>query len=165
MFFLCLLWSALAILADAQDLLSFLESRSDLYSFYDNLLRTPDFLAELNSLRNITIFAPINRAFGPFPLRVEYDTSEDIINGEDEEALTNLWRYHVIKGTWSADALATQSLVLYSTLYDNGLVSGGQVISASEYVGRIAIDSGTMFPAHTIKTVCYTAPARDPIFN
>lgn len=145
-----LLAASFAATALAQGLVPFLQSRQDLSTLLKTLQRVPDLLESLSAASNITLLAPTNAAFeGPFQ---DFTTSQQIWEGDDVEALGNLLRYHALNGTWAAEDLAGPRR-LVDTLYDNGLVTGGQIIAASGSVEELYIDNGAFIPANVNETV------------
>jgi uncharacterized surface protein with fasciclin (FAS1) repeats len=139
-----------AALTAAQDLRSLLESNADLSSFLEALQRVPDLLDTLSSSSNITIFAPLNSAFEAIG---DPTTSLEIVSGDNDTALANLLSYHVLYGTWSADDLSAGGRTNVHTMYDNGLVTGGQIVAVSGPPDQLFVDSGTFIPANVIDTV------------
>lgn len=157
----------LASIACAQDLISFLESRDDLSSLLEALQKVPDLVEQLSSTSGFTLLAPTNDALEGVPgPSNDFETSADILAGDDTTAITNVLSYHVLNGTLSAEDFgAEDGRRLFHTLYDNGLVTGGQVVGISSSEGVVYIASGTFRPTQVGEAVSVPCRYKHALLN
>ena len=157
-----LAWTSYTALASAQELAAFLDSRDDLSSFRDALDRVPVLRDTLYSTQNITILAPTDAAFEPAAMSETRDILErkssavfrehlkdttefvSTISGlaAGGERLSELLQYHVLRGTWSNDTLYQWRAPVH-TLFDNGLVTGGQIVLPAPTLDQVGLLSGS----------------------
>jgi uncharacterized surface protein with fasciclin (FAS1) repeats len=133
--------AALASTAFAQNtptLEQALNSTSDLSQLKQLLSTNPQLGATLGAAKNITILAPSNQAFG----RVNNATLSGLL--ADPSLLAGLLTYHVLNGTYRAEAVTNNSAFLPSLLsapaYAN--VTGGQRVRAQLVDSKVTFFSG-----------------------
>ncbi|KAI8937167.1 hypothetical protein NX059_006379 [Plenodomus lindquistii] len=137
---------ALASLAYAQTnetaptLAEALNSTSDLSTLNGLVGGLPELLGQLGGLTNITLLAPSNAAFA------EVDNATLSGLTANTGLVTALLQYHVLNGTYLADAITNTSVFvptsLTNTLFTN--VTGGQRVEAINNDGNVTFYSGLL---------------------
>lgn len=152
-----LLLSAIATMASAQTLESVLEGQSDTLSSFAQYVTDAGLLDTINSLGDVTIFAPTNEAFQAaletFPDLVSTDDSDNDSGNDDSnsttsltDAFVNLLRYHVVPGaTHATDDWLPYPGSFYPTAFDGIVVNpyttendGAAVFSQAKRTSQVA---------------------------
>lgn len=117
-----------------------LNSTSELSQLQGVLGLNPGLLETLGGANNITILAPSNDAFG------EIDNATLAGLAQNTGLLTAILQYHVLNGTYRADAISNTSAFV-PTLLTNSLftnVTGGQVVEAIKRDDNVTFYSGLL---------------------
>ena len=167
------LFSGLTLVAGAfaqKDLITTLESQSDLSTLLASIQLIPGLAATLNGSSDITILAPTNTAFS----NVDPASPEgQAIASKDVAGITSLLSYHVIAGKYlSTDVTAVpaflQTLLTSKNTFDGAPateVSGGQYLELVLAGKNVVVVSGELRTSTVTDAVCINLSARENLWN
>ena len=128
-----LAWTAVGVLAQAQDLTRVLSNNPNLTLFTDLLRQYADLNSPFSSLNHITVLAPSNAAFE----RIPASDLGPVFASNDTDTIRAIIEYHILNGTLNTGSLSSVPSFLPSYLtnvtYSN--TTGGTSVHAVRQAG------------------------------
>lgn len=139
---------ASAASSSGMNLTALLSSQTQLSALVSLLHTYPNLTTSLESMKNVTLFAPSNFAISAL-------TSSGVLSSASSSDVSALLSYHVLPQMVYASNISTTPAFdhtdLTNTSYTN--VTGGQVVGARMTGSKVFIESGLKMEAEVIKAV------------